>query len=126
MQSNKNSLPSGHVLNNKYIVEAILGEGSFGITYKVRDRYLTNRLYAIKEYLPSNYASRDNHSTSVVLNTQKDKEFFNWGLESFMNEAKTLASFNHPNIAKIIEYFEANSTAYFVMPFEEDKHLMKS
>src|SRR4029077_4095668 len=40
-----------------------------------------------------------------------------WGLSRFLDESRTLASFRHPNIVRVLRFFEANSTAYMVMEF---------
>ncbi len=46
-----NALPSNHLLD-EYRIDAILGAGGFGVTYKALDTHLENWV-AIKEYFPS-------------------------------------------------------------------------
>jgi len=114
---NNNKLPIGFILDNKYKIVEVLGEGGFGITYKALDMSL-NRYCVIKEYLPS-FAMRDFNTTKVAVKSHSDMEIFEWGLKSFIEEAQTLAKFTHPNIVSIYSIFKENETAYFVMPFEE-------
>ena len=115
-----NALPSGYVLN-EYRIESVLGAGNFGLTYLATDGNL-NLKVALKEYLPGDYAFRNEDST-VQPKAGEATETFQWGLQRFMDEAKTLASFRHPNIVRVMRFFEANKTGYMVMEFVEGKPL---
>jgi serine/threonine protein kinase len=115
-----NTLPIGCYLQ-EYQLKKILGIGGFGITYLAYDEQL-NKQVAIKEYYPNELAVRDK-TYSVYPKSEHDKQSFTWGLERFIQEARTLASFNHPNIIKIYRFFEANNTAYFVMEYEQGQSL---
>jgi len=112
-----NILEIGYKLGN-YEILAKLGEGGFGITYKAQHIHLET-IVVIKEYMPTSMAIRDRDSISITVTTQDNVESYNFGLERFLSEAKILASFKHPNIVGINDFFEANNTAYFVMPFVE-------
>ena len=116
----ENALPLNCQLE-EYRLEAILGAGGFGITYRALDTHLDLSV-AIKEYLPVDLAVRKGRTT-VVPKSTKDQGFFKWGLERFMAEARTLAQFKHPNIVGIKRYFEANGTAYMVMDYEAGETL---
>lgn len=108
-------LPAGYQFEN-YIIESVLGSGGFGITYLVRDISLDTK-FAIKEYIPAEFAYREDNYF-VVPKTEKDKDNFEWGLSSFLKEARTLVRFNDSeNIVKVYRFFEANRTAYFVMEY---------
>ena len=48
---------------------------------------------------------------------------YQWGLERFIIEARTLARFSHPHIVRVNRYFEANGTGYMVMDYEEGESL---
>ena len=73
---------------------------------------------AIKEYLPNEIAVRE--GTTVHPKSSADREGFEWGLARFLDEARTLARFQHRNVVRVSsDYFEANSTAYIVMDYEE-------
>jgi protein kinase-like protein len=113
-------LPSGYVLH-EYRIESLLGTGSFGLTYLATDTNLSSRV-ALKEYLPEEFAERgvDN---AVQPKLGAATESFQWGLRRFMDEARTLASLRHPNIVRVMRFFEANSTGYMVMELAEGKPL---
>jgi len=100
-----------------YVLERVLGQGGFGITYLAKDTNLDQRV-AIKEYLPIDVATRLQDST-VRSRTEDLRDRYRWGLERFIQEARTLARFDHPNIVRVLSVFEFNNTAYMVMRFEE-------
>lgn len=106
---------------HEYRVEQVLGAGGFGITYLARDTNL-DKPVAIKEYLPSELAARAPDGAVQALNTEREGDY-KWGLDRFLQEARTLAKFSHPNIVRVLRYFEANATAYMVMDFEAGEPL---
>jgi formylglycine-generating enzyme required for sulfatase activity/serine/threonine protein kinase len=108
------ALQPGYMLN-EYQIEKKLGEGGFGITYLATDTHLDMRV-AIKEYLPSDFAMRQSDVT-IAPKSPALKEGFDWGLNAFIDEAKTIAQFDAPNIVKIHRFFKANGTAYIVMEY---------
>jgi serine/threonine protein kinase len=108
------ALPSGFALS-EYRIESLLGAGGFGLTYLATDTNL-NLKVAIKEYLPTDWVERaPDHS--VKSKSQEALETFNWGRSRFLEESRTLASFRHPNIVRVMRFFQANQTAYMVMEF---------
>ncbi|MCR4892494.1 MAG: YARHG domain-containing protein [Lachnospiraceae bacterium] len=112
------------VLQGKYIVGDILGQGGFGITYKAVDRK-SGQLVALKEYLPDTMATRVNKVTVVPLSAQMT-DSFNYGKDCFLKEAQTLAEFiGNPGIVRVYSYFEENGTAYFVMEYVEGQSFQK-
>ena len=76
---------------------------------------------ALKEYLPNEIAVRD--CTEVHPKSAGDREGFEWGLSRFLDEARTLARFEHPNVVRVRDCFEANNTAYIVMDYEDGEPL---
>lgn len=100
-----------------YKVQSVLGRGAFGITYLAIEEHL-NRLVAIKEYLPQDFAVRDETST-VKARTGSSGEMFEYGRDSFLKEAQTLVKFKHHNIVRVLTFFEQYDTAYLVMEYEE-------
>ena len=122
MPEDANALPRGYSLH-EYRVESVLGTGGFGVTYLAIDANL-NLKVALKEYLPGDFAARAGDS-SVQPKPGDASESFQWGLQRFMDEAKTLASFRHPNIVRVMRFFEANKTGYMVMEFVEGKPLQE-
>ena len=111
------ALPAGTVLNDRYIVGRVLGQGGFGITYLALDTRLQAKV-AVKEYMPGEMATRTGTTVSVMMDTKADD--FTYGAERFQEEARTLAKFiGHPNIAGVSSYFDENGTSYFVMDYIE-------
>lgn len=99
-----------------YEIKEILGQGGFGITYLALDKNLDHEV-AIKEYMPSDIAVRSD-GNMVEPVTTKNEERYRWGLRNFIEEARTIGQFRHPNIVKVRNVFEANNTAYMVMDYE--------
>jgi serine/threonine protein kinase len=114
------ALPVGHQVH-WYEIRAVVGQGGFGITYLARDANL-DHLVAIKEYLPPNLAVRSGERTVRPVSEGRSS-IFDWGLERFVREARTLAKFKHPNIVTVFTVFEANGTAYMVMEYERGVNL---
>ena len=111
------ALRAGTVLNGRYIVGRVLGQGGFGITYLALDTQL-NAKVAIKEFMPNDIATRIGTTVSVAMDTKSEE--FAYGAERFQEEARTLAKFiGNPNIAAVTSYFDENDTSYFVMDYIE-------
>ena len=117
---NLNALPAGTRLG-EYEVVAVLGQGGFGITYLADDTNLIKRV-ALKEYLPRDFATRATGST-VVPHSSADAADYRWGLDRFLDEARTLARFDHPHLNKVHRFFEANGTAYLVLEYIDGQTL---
>ena len=111
------ALRAGTVLNGRYIIGRVLGQGGFGITYLALDTQL-NAKVAIKEFMPNDIATRIGTTVSVAMDTKSEE--FAYGAERFQEEARTLAKFiGNPNIAAVTSYFDENDTSYFVMDYIE-------
>ena len=109
----RGTLPAGARLRN-YELISVLGHGGFGITYYARDTTL-GREVAVKEYLPTSLALRENGTTVVPRSTQLAEDFI-WGRERFLEEARILATLEGvPSIVRVYDFLEANGTAYMVM-----------
>lgn len=108
-------LPKGYKLL-EYEFQDILGRGGFGITYLAIDLNL-NKKVAIKEYFPREFANREVGHTIRPSGNKEDRDTFEWGLKRFLDEARTLALFEDPNIISVKRFFEANGTAYLVMDY---------
>ena len=107
-------LPVGTMLAEFRLTE-LIGEGGFGVVYKAFDTSL-EREVALKEYMPSSLAQRIGSGTQVQVKSERYRETFEAGRKSFIGEAKLLASFDHPSLVKVYRFWEANGTAYLVMP----------
>jgi hypothetical protein len=110
------ALPSGYSLH-EYRIDSLLGAGGFGLTYLATDSNLNLKI-ALKEFLPGDIAARGSDKT-VQPRSETAIDSFRWGLKRFMEEARTLASFRHPNIVRVMRFFEANRTGYMVMELLE-------
>ena len=112
------ALKAGTVLNSRYTVGRVLGQGGFGITYVAWDEKLAARV-AVKEYMPGELAARMDGRTLTVMTAAK-RDDFAYGQERFQEEARILAKFmGQPNIAGVTDYFDENQTSYFVMDYIE-------
>jgi serine/threonine protein kinase len=116
-----NALPAGYALQ-EYRIEKVLGVGGFGLTYLALDGNL-NLKVAVKEYLPDDIAARGADQSIGPLSPAAAGTF-GWGKQRFLDESRTVASFRHPNIVRVMRFFEANGTAYMVMEFVEGAALM--
>ncbi|MDD4912014.1 MAG: protein kinase [Sideroxydans sp.] len=110
-----NSLPEGFILE-EYRLERVLGIGTFGITYKGWDNNL-NTPVAIKEFFPSELVEREGNQ--VKPKPGEDVDYYQFGLNAFIEEVRILAQFKHSNIIRVLRYFTSNGTAYFVMDYED-------
>lgn len=111
-------LKSGKILNNRYVIEKVLGEGGFGITYKGIDKLLAVEV-AVKEYFPQGFVMRNNvYSEEITITQMKYEDLFQKGKERFLSEARVLAKFNKESgIVSVTDFFEENNTAYIVMEY---------
>ncbi|MBF0140958.1 MAG: serine/threonine protein kinase [Magnetococcales bacterium] len=105
----------------EYRLNRVLGQGGFGITYLAEDTKL-NIPIAIKEYFPREICVRTPDGR-VLPKSPASMETFRKGLTGFLEEARTIARFNHPAIVNIKIFFEALGTAYIVMSYEEGRGL---
>ena len=113
----------GSILNggHSYILGAARGQGGFGITYIALDIQTGNRV-AVKEYFPTHCAGRNNGT--LVQSYYGQEDVFSKGRERFLLEAKMLQSLSDlHSVVKVLDYFEANNTAYLVMEFLEGSSL---
>lgn len=115
-------LPRGHVLQ-EFVVEGLVGVGGYSIVYAARDTRLDRRV-ALKEYTPAALATRAADGT-VVARSPRHQQHFDLGLKGFINEARLLASFDHPSLVKVYRFWAENGTAYLVMPFYQGMTLKK-
>ena len=98
-------LPLGTILAGKYLVGRVLGEGG---------------------YYPNGFVTRNStfNRTLTVL-TGSRGEFFQKGLDKFVDEARRLGKFwQLPGIVSVKDYFQENKTGYIVMEFAEG-HTLK-
>lgn len=113
----RDALPRGTALHG-FAVEAVLGRGGFGITYRVRDRI--DQLFAVKECFPKQFAVRQ--GLEVLPTDAGEAPALEDCLERFMREAKALTKLSSlgaagDGVVKVMTFFEAHGTAYIVMEY---------
>lgn len=113
-KSMPNALPAGYFFN-EFEIKEVIGGGGFGIVYRAWDHQLEREI-AIKEYMPSSLVLRREDLT-LGLRGERFGRTFQAGLASFIQEARLLARFNHPNLLHVLRFWEQNGTAYMGTQF---------
>lgn len=105
-------LPAGTVLaSGAYRIDSVVGQGGFAITYLAHDSVLDRRV-ALKEFFPFGCVRQGRDvRPSTALGEYDDCR------RRFLDEARTLARFNHPAIVAVYGLFEENNTAYMAMEY---------
>lgn len=117
-------LKTGAIIDNRYEIKRYISSGGFGNTYEGFDNRLKAQV-AIKELFLSTICSRGSDSRSVVVSNPQNNNNFEAHKRRFVREAQRLCRFTHPNIVRVIDVFEANGTAYFVMDYVEGMPLSR-
>lgn len=115
------ALPHGYRLQ-EYRIDKLLSDGGFSYVYLARNQ--RGERVAIKEYLPIALALRTD-SNRVEANSPENLINFRHGLKCFFEEGRSLASINHNNIVRVLNFFRANDTVYMVMQYERGKSLQE-
>ena len=114
--------PGSTLQNGKYEIQRVLGQGGFGVTYLALQQGL-NRIVAIKEFFMENFCVRNADTHHVTIATEGSRELVERYRNKFLKEARNIAKLEHPNIVSIIDVFEENSTAYYVMKYAQNGSL---
>lgn len=121
-------LPLGVILENRYLIGKVIGEGSSGITYIGKDLVL-NMTIAVKEYFPLHLVSRDTRKeldNNVYVLAGEENKAYQKGLKQFYREAKILSDFHMMDgIVTVRDFFYANKTGYLVMDYINGMTLKK-
>jgi serine/threonine protein kinase len=117
------ALPIGTRIK-QYVIEKLLGHGAFGLVYLARDESLECQV-AIKEYLPEQLATRTHQGNTVSPNTGNTQSMFTEWRNNFIREAQQIAQLDHTAIVRVMQVFEANNTAYMVMPYYTGESLKR-
>ena len=105
----------------EFEIEEVLGHGGFGITYRALDTTLKETV-AVKEFFPNALAGRVS-SITVSAKSESDRGDFAAGLKAFLEEARLITRFRHPNIVHVRRFFEMHGTGYIVLDYERGQTL---
>lgn len=108
--------PNTLLQGGRYKVIKTLGHGGFGITYLAIQSGL-EREVAVKEFFMKDFCERDCATSHVTLGMETSRDMVKRFRAKFIKEARNIAKLNHPNIVRIIDVFEENGTAYYVMEY---------
>ena len=100
-------LTPGDVLQNRYRVVSLLGQGGMGAVYRAWDLRLEVPV-ALKEQLP-----QPGLDAGMLAQLR----------QQFKQEAVTLARLSHPHLVRVTDFFEERGNAYLVMEFLEGESL---
>ncbi len=96
-------LQSGTILQERYLIQDVIGVGGMGSVYRARDLRFQNvvKLVAVKE----------------MINSTPDPLIRETIVQNFEREANILAALNHPSISKIFDFFTHDERSYLVLEF---------
>ncbi len=101
---------------NSYKILRFISSGGFGCTYEAVHTLLNKRV-AIKEFFPKDFCNRDETTNQVVIGTLSQKPLVDKLRRKFIDEARVISKMKHPNIVSVLDFFEENGTAYYVMDY---------
>ena len=113
-----NLRPGSHLHGGHYIVERVLGQGGFGITY-LGEQVSLGRKVAIKEFFMKELCNRDSDTSYVYVGSSGSLDTVDRFRQKFVKEARNLAKLKHRSVISVIDIFEDNGTAYYVMEYLE-------
>ena len=113
------ALPAGTRVEN-YRIVSTLASGGFSTVYLAHDE--KDARVVIKEYLPSTLALRAGADKAPKV-AEADLAKFRYGLKCFFEEGRALATLQHPNVVRVLNFFRANDTVYLVMRYERGRSL---
>jgi len=116
------ALPPQTRLQN-HEIESVVAQSNFSVVYRAVEQG-SGRVVAIKEYLPHSLALRHAHGR-VAPRSEDFAGRFELGRQAFIEEARSLARFNHPSLVRVLGLFEAHGTAYRVMRFTPGPTLLE-
>lgn len=103
------ALPPGYQFD-EFDIQEVVDSSNEGLVYRAWDRQLERQI-AIREYMPRALTVR-NDDMSLVLRSKQDNAAFTAGLNAFIQEARLVAQFNHPNLIQVLRFWVRNETAY--------------
>lgn len=108
------ALPPGYRFD-EFEIQDVIHTTPGGIVYRAWDHQL-ERAVTIREYMPRALTVRG-EDKQLILRSKQDQTAFSAGLNVFIQEARHLARFNHPNLVQVLRFWLQNETAYSVTLF---------
>jgi len=68
---------------------------------------------------------RETSRRTLSPHSPEDEALCEVGLQAFLDEARTLAKFDHAHVVRVRDFFEANGTDYLVMDYDEGESLLE-
>lgn len=112
--------PGTKLMHGQYTIESFLNAGGFGITYLAKDSL--DRKIVIKECFPGAFCRRSRYV--VQARSRAHQNELKSIVRLFVQEARSLAKLDHPNIVGVHQVFEDNDTAYMALDFVEGRDLL--
>jgi tRNA A-37 threonylcarbamoyl transferase component Bud32 len=112
--------PGTKLMHGQYTIESFLNAGGFGITYLAKDSL--DRKVVIKECFPGAFCRRSRYV--VQARSRAHQNELKSIVRLFVQEARSLAKLNHPNIVGVHQVFEDNETAYMALDFVTGRDLL--
>ena len=103
-----------YLQGGRYRIEKVLGQGGFGITYSGIQTNLEAKV-AIKEFFMKDLCNRDSDTSQVSVGSVGSCEIVERFRQKFIKEARNIFRLKHKHIISVIDVFEENGTAYYVM-----------
>ncbi|MEN8260764.1 MAG: serine/threonine-protein kinase, partial [Pseudomonadota bacterium] len=101
-----------------YEIKGILGATRFAITYRGWNHHL-NAKVVLKEYFPHDYAVRREEGRIVAPKAENDREIYEYGLASFVEQADVLGQIQQHSVVGVHNALQINGTAYLIMDYED-------
>ena len=112
--------PGTKLMHGQYTIDSFLNAGGFGITYLAKDSL--DRKIVIKECFPGAFCRRSRYI--VQARSRAHQNELKSIVRLFVQEARSLAKLDHPNIVGVHQVFEDNDTAYMALDFVEGRDLL--
>ena len=108
----------------RYVIERVLGQGGFGITYLCQHTKLRKQV-AIKEFFFAQFCERQGDTSQVTVPTAGNRELVEKFRIKFVKEARLIAGklSQAPSVVNVSDVFDENGTSYYVMDYINGRSL---
>lgn len=98
-QSLTGQLPAQYMLDGRYIIDKLIGQGGMGAVYHAVDTRINGRICAIKEMSVMSLPAEEQAPA----------------IQNFQREAELLAKLRHPNLPMVHDYFSVDHNRYYLV-----------